>query len=69
MDVTFTVDRTAVSTGRLEDQSGDYQRECAALTAVERLAVIQYLRECYWGDEAVSSRFSRIPEGTERGGR
>lgn len=54
--LSFRVDRRAVATGRMEDQDRDYGRDCATLAPVERLAVVQYLRECYWGDEAVSSR-------------
>lgn len=54
--LTFNVDRRFVSTGRLEEQDADYHKDCATLTPVERLAVVQYLRERYWGDEAFSTR-------------
>jgi hypothetical protein len=67
--ITFRLDRQVVTTGRVDTQGDDYVRDCRALSPVERLAVVQDLRECYWGDEAVTSRLSRLPDGVERRGR
>ena len=63
--LTFSVDRRFVSTGRLEEQDADYHRDCAALTPVECLGVVQYLRECYWGNEAISTRLHGLSDVTE----
>ena len=63
---TFSLDRHFVSAGRIEGQDADYQKDCAALTPAQRLGVVQYLRECYWGNDAISSRFHGFSDGDER---
>ena len=53
-----------VSLGTLDSQVEDYAEDCARLTAVERLALVQRLRIQFWGDDA-AGRLSRLSSTTE----
>jgi hypothetical protein len=51
-----------VEFGKQSSLQDDYRRDCAKLTASERLACVQQLRETFWGDEAATGRLQRLPE-------
>ena len=54
------LDRKEVSFGKLEDSGLEDRIYWAQATIEEKLEMINYLRECFYGDKATTGRLQRF---------
>ena len=58
----YRIDRQNISFGQLEDSVAEDCLYWAKASIEEKLEMINYLRECFYGDEATSGRLQRFFE-------
>lgn len=56
------LDRKKVSFGKLEDSHVEDNNYWAKASIEEKIEMINYLRECFYGDEATTGRLQRFFE-------
>lgn len=56
------IDRKKVSFGKEEDSHAEDRLYWAKASLEEKLEMINYLRECFYGDEATTGRLQRFFE-------
>ena len=61
-----TVNRSAFSVGRVEEQSADYRSYWQTKTPEERIAAIEFLRHTQFGEQAATRRLQRVLEVSQR---
>ena len=58
----YNIDKNKVSVSRLEDAHSEDSIYWARASLEEKLEMINYLRECFYGDEATTGRLQRFFE-------
>jgi len=58
----YNIDKNKVSVCRLEDAHSEDRYYWAGASMEEKLEMINYLRECFYGDEATTGRLQRFFE-------
>lgn len=62
----YRMDRTALSVGRMTDQTREYREGCLRLTLAQRLKGIQKLREYAHGSTVAAARLQRVLTVSQR---